>query len=861
MSETLIEKLTIEILHASYFYMLVDKCAQSNAIANFSGHGKINESPSLTPKEFKDALRYADLLSNSEEVEARVYAYQIITHLNPEYAQDPFYKTVAKAVYSKLGNFPAINYLETKNDNQAEVPFYRQLEMETKRIVQAVPNQEGFVFTDAQYRLYSRLVNSSEFSFSGPTSMGKSFIIKSFIKNVIRNTPRENMVILVPTRALINQFTLDLKKDLNEDLQQYRFKIITNSNVTELTEESFNYIMILTPERLISFLTNDNQTPVGFLFVDEAHKLAQLNDTRSVTTYTAIERALAKFGRSLKLYFSSPNVSNPEIFLKLFNRGAADNVFKTEESPVTQNIYFIDLIDKRIETIQKDASQNRLLTFDERLVNVHDVITILGKDQNNLIYNNSKQKTITVAKAFADTRIAGTNLDPEITKAIEQIKDYVHPDYYLADLLSKKVAYHHGRLPQLIRNVVEFLYKNELVSYVFCTSTLLEGVNMPTKNLFVLNNKNGRSKLEDIDFWNLVGRAGRLNVELSGNIYCVKHADCNWDNKETILQKKAITIVPTVISRIDNNLKNIEKILLAQDIKGSQIEKDILKYIANIISIDSLQTQSSYQSPIINKLIEDKKDNIIEIAKRQGQNINVPFTILNGNPSINITVQQQVYNKLRNDHQQGINILLPSSNSDHFYETCKTLLEYFFELYQWNNAESALKNKNSMAYYATLMTQWIKGFSLSQIISQSLDYYATSGSKVEVDFNVYVPFEKGNIRHINIVIENIIDDIEHVLRFLFEKYFNHYYQVLITLLSAENTGENWASLLEYGTQNRIVIALQNIGLSRHTAIAIYNRGRNYLEISDNKLKGIQKAGLLNIFRPTSIEFDEVQKLL
>ncbi|WP_342647397.1 DEAD/DEAH box helicase [Mucilaginibacter sp. CSA2-8R] len=859
MSETLIEKLTFEILHEPYFYTLLDKCAQSNALRSFQT--SFEPSLSLNAKELKDSLRYADILSNSESLGAREYAHQIIAHLNTSFSQDPFYKTVAKAVYFKLGNFPAINYLETKNDNWAEVPFDRQLEIESKRIIQAVPNLKGFVFTYTQYQLYSRLINSAEFSFSGPTSMGKSFIIKTFIKNIFRNTPRENMVILVPTRALINQFAMDVKKDLDEDLQYYRYKIITNSNVTELTEESFNYIMILTPERLISFLTNDSQTSIGFLFVDEAHKLAQLKDTRSVTTYTAIEKSQAKFGRNLKLYFSSPNVSNPEIFLKLFNRSVEDKVFKTDESPVTQNIYFLDLIDKRIEAIQKNSIQNRLIPFDKRLTGINEVITLLGKNQNNLIYNNSKQKTINVAKTFADTRVVEASLHPEIIKAIEQIKEYVHPDYYLSDLLTKKTAYHHGRLPQLIRNVVESLYKNELVSFVFCTSTLLEGVNMPTKNLFILNNKNGLNKLEDIDFWNLVGRAGRLNIELSGNIYCIKHEDCNWENKESILTKKEITIVPTVIARIDSNLKKIEKILLEQDISGSETEKEVLRYIANIISIDSLQTQSNYQSPVINKLIADKKEKIIELAKKQGQNINVPFSILNGNPSIKISIQQQVYNKLLNDHKQGRSILLPNANSEKFYETCKTLLEYFFDLYQWNGAESDLRKKSSMAYYATIMTQWIKGFSLSQIINQSLKYYETKGGTVAIDYNSYVPFEKDNLQHINIVIENIIDDIEHVLRFLFEKYFNHYYQVLVTILGAESAGENWATLLEYGTQNRIVIALQNIGLSRHTAIAIYNRGRLNLEIVDNKLKGIRKEGLLALFKSTSIEFDEIQRLL
>ncbi|NQX38495.1 DEAD/DEAH box helicase [Pedobacter steynii] len=862
MSTALIDKLTVEILHEPYFYGLLDKCAQANASANFNFDGKLDDHVEmLSNKELKDSLRYADLLSNSDDVEARRYAYQIITHLNSTFSSNVFYRTVAKAVYSKLGNFPAINYLEEKNENLAEIPFYRILQMESKKILQAVPYQKDLVFTDAQYQLYSKLVSSTEFSFSGPTSMGKSFIIKAFIKKIIRNAPRENMVIIVPTRALINQFALDLKNDLNADLKTFKYKIITNSSVNELTEESFNYIMVLTPERLISFLGNDHQTSVGFLFVDEAHKLAQQKDTRSITTYAAIEKSLIKYGQNLKLYFSSPNVSNPEVFLNLFDRNSIGNIFKTSESPVTQNIYFVDLIEKRLETIQKSVVQNRLLPFDERLETVVDVITYLGRGQNNLIYNNSKQKTINLAKTFADSRPANNDLHPEVQKAIVQIKEYVHSDYYLADLLTKGVAYHHGRLPQLIRNLVEYLYKNELVTYVFCTSTLLEGVNMPTKNLFVLNNKNGRNKLEEIDFWNLVGRAGRLNVELSGNIYCIRHDDCNWDNKDSILQKKEIKITPTVISRIDANLKKIEKILQEESISGTQVEKDVLKYIANIISIDSLQTKSTYQSPIINKLIADKKEAIIDLAKKKGQNITVPFNVLNSNPSININIQQLVYDRLVKDHKNGISILLPNSNSEGFYETCKSLLEKFHVLYNWPDAEKKLNNINSMSYYATLMTQWIKGFNLNQIIQQSIDYYTNAKANVEVDFSTYVPFEEGNVKHMNIVIENVIDDIEYVLRFLLEKYFNHYYQMLLSILGEDKAGENWANLLEYGTQNRTVIALQNVGLSRHTALSIFARGRIYLNVEEGRLKGVNKEGLISLFKHNSIEYDEINKML
>ena len=77
-------------------------------------------------------------------------------------------------------------------------------------------------------------------------------------------------------------------------LERNKYKVVTNSNISELIlENNTNLILVLTPERLISFLSQNENPSIGFLFVDEAHKIAQ-DDTRSITTYIAIEKTLKK---------------------------------------------------------------------------------------------------------------------------------------------------------------------------------------------------------------------------------------------------------------------------------------------------------------------------------------------------------------------------------------------------------------------------------------------------------------------------------------------------------------------------------------------------------------------------------------
>lgn len=848
----LADKIALEILSNQYFLRLFKLCTERSIFYILS----IDTQNSYSEKEFKDLLRFADLLSVSSMSEARNYAYKIITYLNPYFQQNPYYCTVSKAVYYNLGNFPAVAYLEKENNNQSELPFDRLVELEAKKIIQEVPESEGIFFTDTQYKLFSELSSAREFSFSGPTSMGKSFIIKAFIRKVIQNKPPENLVVLVPTRALINQFALELRKDLGILLEQYKYRIATNSNISEFsTEETINYILVLTPERLISYISQTQNPPIGFLFVDEAHKIAQTEDSRSITTYTSIEKTLKKYP-GIKLYFSSPNVSNPEVFLKMFRNTQGKSHFRTNETPVAQNLYFADLLNDEFSYF----SNNEFIKIKSPLSNnsstINGILAALGK-RSNLVYCNTKAKTIEYAKSLADTINQETE-NKVLSKASRIIREYIHPDYYLAEIIKKGVAFHFGNMPQLIRNLVEDLYQQGEIRFVFCTSTLLEGVNMPTQNLFILSNKKSTKTLKPIDFWNLAGRAGRLSKELQGNVFCVKHSDCSWDDT-SFFEKKEIELVPSIFTRINHNLKKIEKLIKGDEVKsGSEEERNILRYIANIICIDTLEPKTGYHSPIIDELIRNNKNNIIELAKTKASKLETPYSILNSNESIGLDSQDAAYKRLKYLHAQRTSITLPSQVN---YEACRDTLLRLHGLYNWKQTNKDLSDENSLRYYATLMNKWINDESLNQIISGTIDYYSEKQKTIRITYNEYMPFEKNNKTHVNILIGDIIYDIEHILRFQFEKYFNHYYLMLKNILGEEKAGENWATLLEYGTQNRIMIALQNMGLSRHTTNKINKECKGALTIENGKLKNINKAFLLAKFIPGTLEYDEVKNLL
>ena len=858
----MIERLATDVLQDTYFTALYNKAAKLFANELFLATESEQE---FNEKELSDLLRFADILSNSKNPVSRNKAYQIITLLNQKQKTNPYYKIFSHSVSAKLGNFPAIEYLKNEDKNISELPFERDIEKKVKEFIQTVPDTEDLIFTDSQFELYTKISNSKHFSFSGPTSMGKSFIIKSFIRKVVGNKPPENIVIMVPTRALINQFSIDLNKELKVTLEHYNYKVVTNSSVAELPSESQQqYIFVLTPERLLSYLSQKGNPSFAYLFVDEAHKLAAEKDTRAVTAYSAISKSL-KQNKNLNLYFASPNVSNPEVFLKLFKKDETLN-YKTKETPVSQNLFFVDLTQNKVVHYLETEQYQFEPDIIQNANSIYDILSSLGKNTNNIVYCSSKFDAVDKAeKMFSFFNQQEPTKSNNVKKVIRQIKGYIHKDYYLADFLNKGVAYHFGNLPQIIRNKVEALFKDREIGYVFCTSTLLEGVNMPAKNVFILNNKNGRNNFQPIDFWNLAGRAGRLRYELSGNIICLKENDKAWKKPETLLENKAeISLNPTVENYIDKKLKKIEELLNENpDIKNeSENIKDILKYIANIISIDTLEIdRSNYQSEIIKKLIQENKQEIIDLAKKKNGKIEVPSSVLSTNNSIKLKIQNKVFIALQKQKDNPATIKLPAKVD---YDVCKEWLCKLYDLFKWQTEEKQFKSKAQLDYYAMLMNQWINGVSLNQIITQSISFYSTSKRKIRAGYDEnglkLEPFN-GSKQHVNILIGSIIDDIEYVLRFLLEKYFNNYYAMLVEILDEENAGVNWATFLEYGTQNSIVIALQNYGLSRHSSDYLYKNFKDCLKIEGDKLVEINLQKLKQKLDKEAIEYDEINSIL
>ncbi|MCC0630613.1 MULTISPECIES: DEAD/DEAH box helicase [unclassified Clostridioides] len=830
----MLERLAKDAYNSEYLWELYKKLTNLFLKSIFSG-----EEYEVTQKELVDSLRFSDIFSNSHEENMRNLSYRIVSLLYDRYKNNDIYITYSNAILKKLNNFPAL-----KNTPDRELPIERELEffINKERLKSPIENE---YFLPIQYNIYKNMVNKQSLSFSGPTSMGKSFVIKQFILGEILKGTLKNFCIIVPTRALIKQYVIDLNKDLKK-INGNKYKVVTNSNILEyLTPSEDKYIFVLTPERLNILLFNRNKVNIDYLIVDEAHKVFD-NDTRALTYYSSIDTCMS-INKNISVFFSSPLIKNPEIFKYSYKKINFKN-YRTDESPVTQNLFYVDMNEKKVDVIDnlyKDIDISTVIDTG----NINCLYHHIGRGYNNIIYLSSKAKSIEYAMDFY-RYVCLNNIDTlsheeskEIENACEMIKENIHKDYDLIKFLRRGIAYHFGKLPSIVRESIEDLFKRGTIKYLFCTNTLLEGVNLPAKNIFIMANYIGNSKMKGLDFWNLAGRAGRLGYEYYGNVFCIndynrQHA---WRDKGILYNKEKIEINDNLDNVLKKNKEKIEK-----NIQSNELSLDFSKddnynnYLSNIIKIDNMVDKGS-------AILEKAKLNNLEL-KHEDIDKDINYDIVNSAKSIDYKIQMSLY---KEDNLKPL-----SSNIN--YKNCYETLMLMHDKYRWDIKEKRLKNKKTLAYIATLMNLWMNGMPLNIIINSSIEHKSKNNSNIEIDHNHYKRFNKDDIKHINILINSIITDLEDILRYDLEKYFNHYYSILIDKYGIDLCGSNWSLYLEFGTRDPKNIILQNAGFSRYASSLLIKDYNKYLMFKGNIFEGIKKDILSHETKNRLSLFNEIK---
>lgn len=387
--------------------------------------------------------------------------------------------------------------------------FYKDVEPQTlKEVVfrqyrRHISEKFQHTYTPVQARIISEIKSNKCFSFSAPTSTGKSYVFM----NLIRES-KNDIVIVVPSRALINEYY----HKLNTLIEDKAVNILTFIDKIN-TKHTKRNVFIVTPERCRELFKFKNQYSVSTFLFDEA-QLSNEESKRGLYFDSIVRRAQKAFTEA-SFVFSHPFVSNPDSQIKKnhFPHDSSKSVqFKQKNvgqlflcSDADWNFYHFG--------IEKAVMGNNKVRCS------YDPIEETIKQNGSVLFYVSKSKIfngrfLNKFERYIDlcTEIGGEQIDSYIS----QLKEYTggdtiaNKDYYsqLLALLKRGIVIHHGSLPLQTRLILEKFTQDGLCKICFATSTLEQGINMPFDVVFLDRLESSKP----LSVKNLIGRAGRSTI-------------------------------------------------------------------------------------------------------------------------------------------------------------------------------------------------------------------------------------------------------------------------------------------------------------------------------------------------------------
>lgn len=401
-----------------------------------------------------------------------------------------------------------------------------------------------------------------------PTGVGKTKSIELIISSafLLRNVSLS--IVVAPLRALCNEIEKDLKKSIKDIV-----KIADISDVLN-DESDFDFtqkqVIVLTPEKL-SFLIKHDVSIIqrcGLIIFDEAH---MFDDPSRGATYEFLVLHVKDLlqSNSQKIFISAvmPNanelngwltdglgsiitdreIKRTEKSIGFFSEGDNKLLF-FEQNELIENgkeIVFIPQICPKeafvIERYSRRTNKGKIIykvgdpkiIFPDRSDSADIAIYLackLCKTGSVAIYVNKQNQVFSIAEKMKELHLKGYKLlnnimdktdNDEAMKIFNLAKEHFGDESEFVQILQLGIFPHYGDLENGLRLSIENGIKKQKISFVVCTSTLAEGVNLPIRYLIVTSFKNAFGQvLENRKFQNLFGRTARSGIHTEGSLIC-----------------------------------------------------------------------------------------------------------------------------------------------------------------------------------------------------------------------------------------------------------------------------------------------------------------------------------------------------
>jgi superfamily II DNA/RNA helicase len=737
---------------------------------------------------------------------------------------DQAYKDAGAVLLGKLSNFRAIALAVERGlvapglDGRLGVAL--RLEAQRREMDRSILVQSSGAWlqvNDFQQRFWANATGDRWLSASAPTASGKTFLVLQWlIDQVITGEPRV-AVYLAPTRALVSE----IETSLTELLIDTELVVVSSLPLPDKYKAAraggARLILVFTQERL-HLLANilNNSFSIDLLIVDEAHKIG--DNQRGVILQDAVERT-TRANPKLKAVFISPATQNPEELLTDAPDGVHTIAVDSDSSTVLQNLIVATQMPRKaklwsLALRQQDSTLpigilQLASTPDGLKKRLAFIAAAIGERGGTLVYTNGASEAEDVADLISQLLPILEGIDPELLELAELARKGVHQDFRLAPLVELGVAFHYGNMPSLLRLEIERLFRSGKIRFLVCTSTLIEGVNLSCRTIVVRGPRKGKGHpMEPHDFWNLAGRAGRWGDEFQGNIICIDPEDKQaWPSgvpgrarypikrESDAVLEHGDGMADYLLRRGLSDLSSIEDTDTFE-----QVGAYLLTTYMRLGSISAASLAKRHDAATIAKL-----DHALSVLVAQIE-INIDLAVRH--PGVSALGLQRLLEAFRSYAGDVENLLPAEVASNDSYDRFVTIMGRINK-----HLFLAFAPENRIRLYALIIFKWLKGYSLARIIRDSIEWHQNAGRSFKLPE----------------LIRSTMELVEQIARFKAPKYLSAYMDVLhlhLREIGREDLIEDGLDIgtqLEFGVSSTTLLSLMELGLSRMSAVALYEK--------------------------------------
>ena len=386
---------------------------------------------------------------------------------------------------------------------------------------------------------------------------------------------------------------------------------------------------------------------------------------------------------------------------------------------------------------------------------------------------------------------------PEIKDLIKYYQDTIHKEYSLCNALDNNSAYHHRKMPHHVRRTIEKAIHNKWIDNIACTTTLLQGVNLPAQNIIIrsphlyITKQKNTAELSNYEMANLRGRAGRLLKDFIGRTFVLdENSFIATEGYEQIGLFDDVTkeLSGDYGERFEKHKENIEEVVLSDTPVNNNMTgyADLVSYIRQSI----LRYNDNAKQKMQNVGIHLSKEQVAAIILKLDQ-ISVPKEVCYKNRYWDPFVLDIIYQKYEEN--------VPAYPLE---RGAKAKLDRMLKFLRDTKETSSMYNKyipnllrsgSNRGLLCDLCMLWAKETSLSDIIEKKRFTYR----------------------------DTIADQIEDTIEILQDVVSYNVPLLLKPIFDIKNPNSSFLTSIQAGAYNKISRMLIEIGIPRECALYLY----------------------------------------